>query len=216
MPSPNRCCKVFACDRRRSDARRRPVDHRFLDARHRQRRHGDLLAVEMRRAIAGREHVDVVADEVLALACGVAAAADRHAEAREDERTRERPHGVRGRRASSASGASSSAGSSAASSANGARRKGVPSKCCDSDQSACAVDRQSESPSPARIMRAGAAANTSRSMNTPSGERRRQRLLVAVHGDRRVRRRVPVHRRRGREHDVGLALAARPRTCTDR
>ena len=81
-------------DRRRLQSRRPGGEHLFLDARHRQRRHRDLLAVEVVAAVRRREHVDVMADEMLALARGIAAAADRHPEAGQHERARERSHRV--------------------------------------------------------------------------------------------------------------------------
>src|SRR4051812_21231267 len=68
-----------------------------------------------------------------------------------------------------AAGSETTAASSAASIANGASRYVVPSSRCDISQSACAVVRHIESPSPARIIRTGAAASTPRSKNAPTG-----------------------------------------------
>ena len=50
------------------------------------------------RSVRRAHHVDVVADQVLALARRIAAAADRHAEAGQHERARERAHRAAGRR----------------------------------------------------------------------------------------------------------------------
>ena len=106
---------AVACRRRR-----RRFEHPLLHPRHRQRRDRHLLAVQIDCAMR-REHVDVMADEMLALARRIAAAADRHPEAGQHERARERAHRIEVA-ATSASGASSHAGSSSASSANGAAR----------------------------------------------------------------------------------------------
>ena len=86
--------------------------------------HRDLLAVQGAAAARRRAHLDVVADQMLALARRIAAVADRHAESRQHERAHERAHRLE-IAGSSASGASNSTASSSASSANGAARYAV-------------------------------------------------------------------------------------------
>ena len=68
---------VDAC---RAKHRRRRLEHRLLDSRHRQRRHRNLLTVKVRRCAIGRAHVKVVADQVLALAGRVTSPAQCHAD----------------------------------------------------------------------------------------------------------------------------------------
>src|SRR5262249_12796099 len=61
----------------------RSLKQPFLQPRHRQRGHADLLAVEGMRPGCVAEHVGIVADQMLALARRLAAAADGGAEAGE-------------------------------------------------------------------------------------------------------------------------------------
>ena len=62
------------------------------------------------------------------------------------------------------------------------------------------------SPRPERIMRGGAAARTARSRKTPQRRGGGQRFLVALLGDGGADRGVAVHRGRGAEDDIGLAV----------
>mgnify|MGYP006388421821 CR=1 FL=1 len=76
-------------DKRRKEFR---GEDSLLDARHRQRRHRDMNEKEKGGAAGGGEHVDVVTDQMLALARGIAAAADRHPATGEHERARQPAH----------------------------------------------------------------------------------------------------------------------------
>ena len=80
-------------DASRAEHRGRRLEHRLLDSRHGQRCHGDLFTMEHRRAV-GRAHVEVVADQVLALTRWVTPAAQCHANSRQHKRPRERAHRV--------------------------------------------------------------------------------------------------------------------------
>ena len=63
--------------------------HALLQPRHGQRRHRDVLAViGLRQVFAA--HVDIVGDQMLALARRIGAAAKRHAEPRHDERAHQK------------------------------------------------------------------------------------------------------------------------------
>ena len=200
--------EVGAGDRRCLELRRAGGKHLFLNAGHGQRRDGDLLAVEVGVATRRREHVDVMADQMLALARRVAAAADRHAEAGQHERARERPHRVevagqerlgrvqqdrfvfrqhRERRAS-------------------IRRavQMVGKQPVDLRRGPAQRIAETGPDHPRRRRRQNLEVHEDRQRR-----RRRQRLLVPVDGDRGIHRRVAVHRRRRGEHDVRLAVLRR-------
>ena len=208
MSEPKPFLQHGARDRGRGQARRAGVEHRVLDPGHRQRRHRDLLAVEVVGATGRREHVDVVTDQVLALARGVAAAADRHPEAGQHERARERAHRVeiaveqRFRRLQ-----------------QGPRRRPPAARTERAGTRAEQMVRQQ----PVGLRRRPAERIAQTGANHPrrrAGQhleihedrprrRGRQRLLVTVDGDRGVHRRVAVHRRRRGEDHIRLAVLRR-------
>ena len=161
------------------------------------------------------EHVGEVADEMLALARRLAVAADRGAEPGQEQGPHQARHGreiaghQRLRLCRTAAPRRPPAARTAWCGRAGRRADGTAaSRPAPSAGTGCRRAR-SGSCAPAPLPESRVEEDAERGLG-------RQRLLEAVDGDGRVQRRVAVHRRRGREHHIALAVVARWRTCRDR
>jgi hypothetical protein len=188
-------------------ARRAARQQPLVEAGHDQGGDADLLAVEGLGQLR-RHHVDVVADQVLALAGRIAAAAEGHAEAGEHQSAREAGHGLEVAGEQRA-GFGEERGLVLGEQSEGRRPVG-PLEQQMGEQPVGLGGRAAEAVAQPRADHARRRGGQDREVHEDApGRHGGQGLLVAGHGDRGVDRGVAVHGGGRGEDRVGLGILGR-------